>query len=76
MGLVVVQTFVGWAQSIDPLAARRSAGSAKARAGPEKASFGETRKREGANEGVSVGESAKLRAGSNEEPPHAATAYR
>ena len=92
MGLVVVQTFVGWGQSIDPLAARRSAGSAKVRAGPEEASLGEPRKREGSSEGVSVDESAKLRAGSseeasvaesarqlagsNEEQPHAATAYR
>ena len=52
---------------MDPLAARRSAGSAKVRAGPEEASLGEPRKREGSNEGVSVAESAKLRAGSNEE---------
>jgi len=62
-----VQTFVGWGQSMDPLAARRSAGSAKVRAGPEEASLGEPRKREGSNEGVSVDESAKLRGGSNEE---------
>ena len=62
-----MQTFVGWGQSMDPLAARRSAGSAKVRAGPEEASLGEPRKREGSNEGVSVDESAKLRGGSNEE---------
>ena len=52
---------------MDPLAARRSAGSAKVRAGPEEASLGEPRKREGSSEGVSVDESAKLRRGSNEE---------
>ena len=67
MGLFVVQTFVGWAQSIDPLAARRSAGSAKVRAGPEEASLGEPRKREDSNEEPSVDEYAKLLAGSNQE---------